>query len=173
MMSKMMCAAAVALLAGAIGTRADETKPVDLPFDDARFVQMAASDGMHEVELGKIGAAHTKNDDVKKFAERMVKDHSKANDDLKIAAKAADLPVPSKINETHQKHIDMFKDYKGTNFDADYMKHMVFDHTEALVLFARASKEAKNKDIQDFATRTLPVVQDHLEQAQKISKSLK
>src|SRR5205085_895143 len=120
------------------------------------FVKMAASDGMHEVELGKIAAAATKNDDVKKFAEKMVTDHGKANEELKTAAKTAGLAVPEKVSDEHQKHIDKFKDYKGDNFDRDYMKHMVKGHTDAVALFTRASKEAKNPAIKDFAAKTLP-----------------
>jgi putative membrane protein len=136
--------------------RAEDKKPSEQPFDDPTFVKMAALDGMHEVELGKIGAAGAKNADVKKFAEMMVKDHGKANEELKAATKAANIAVPERIDEKHQKRIDTFKNYKGDNFDADYMKHMVSDHTEAVALFTRASKEAKNPQIKDFATKTLP-----------------
>lgn len=161
---------ALALLAGALGARAEDKKPTEQPFDDTTFVKMAASDGMHEVELGKIGAAQAKNDDVKKFAEMMVKDHSKANEELKAAAKAANIGVPDKIDDKHQKHIDAFKDYKGSDFDGDYIKHMVADHTEAVALFTRASKELKDKELRDFATKTLPVIQGHLEQAKKLNK---
>jgi len=163
--------AAVALFAAVLGARAEDKKPApDQPFDDQTFVNMAASDGMHEVELGKIAAAKAKNDDVKKFAEMMIKDHTAANEELKGAAKAANIPVPDKLSDKHQKDLDMFKDYKGTDFDKDYMKHMVADHTEAVALFTRASKEAKSKEIKDFATKTLPVIQKHLEEAKKLSK---
>jgi len=161
---------AIALLAVVVGVRAEDKPPPAEAFDDAGFVKMAAIDGMHEVELGKIAQAQAKNDDVKKFAAQLVKDHGKANEELKTAAKAASIAVPDKIDDKHQKHIDAFKNYKGTNFDQDYMKHMVSDHTEAVALFTRASKEAKNKELKDFATRTLPTIQGHLEQAKKLSK---
>jgi putative membrane protein len=144
MFTKMKLFAAVALFAGVIGARAEDKQPADQPFDDTTFVKMAAIDGMHEVEFGKIGAEKAKNAEVKKFAEMMVKDHGQANEELKAAAKAANITVPEKIDEKHQKHIDMFKNYKGTDFDADYMKHMVADHTEAIALFTRASKEANS-----------------------------
>src|SRR3954469_15134603 len=139
MLHKTTLAAAIVFLAGALGARAEDKKAADQPFDDTTFVKMAASDGMHEVELGKIAAAMAKNDDVKKFGEMMVKDHTKANEELKAAAKNAGITVPEKIDEKHQKHLDAFKNYKGTDFDADYMKHMVTDHTQAVALFTRAS----------------------------------
>jgi putative membrane protein len=167
MLRRMMSVAATALLIGAVTTRAEDRK--DQPFDDTSFVKQAANCCLEQVELGKIGAAHAKNEDVKKFAEHMVKDHGKAKEEL-AAAKAANIAVPDSIDEKHQKHIDTFKNYKGTNFDADFMKHVVTDHTEAVALFTRATKEAKNPQIKDFATKALPTIQSHLEQAKKLSK---
>jgi putative membrane protein len=164
----MKLVAVVALLACVIGVRAED-KPA-VPFDDVSFVQMAAIASMTEVELGKIATAHTKNDDVKKFADLMVKDHTKANEDLKVAAKSANIAVPDKVDDKHQKQIDTFKNYKGTNFDGDFLKEMVTDHTQATALFTQASKEAKHKELRDFAAKTLPVFQGHLEQAKKLSK---
>lgn len=153
------------LLLGFVG---QDRKPDQKPFDDAQFVQKAASGGLHEVELGKIGMTQAKSDDVKKFAEMLVTDHGKANDELKKCAKEAGIEVPDKMSEEDQKEVDKFKNYKGTNFDQDYMKHMLTDHEKDVALFKRASKEAKNPKIKDFAAKTLPVLQAHLDQARKI-----
>ncbi len=157
---------AFALFTGLIAARADDKKPLD----DAAFVKMAASSGMEEVEVSKIATAKAKSADVKKFAEMMIKDHTKANEELKTAAKAAGIEVPAKLMDKHQKHLDMFKDYKGTDFDADYAKHQVADHEEAVALFTRASKELKNKELKEFAAKTLPHLQHHLEDAKKLNK---
>jgi putative membrane protein len=164
----MKLVAAVAFLAVVIGARAEDKKAE--PFDDTTFAKTAASDGMHQVELGKIATAAAKSDEVKNFAEQMVKDHTKAGEELTDAAKAANIAVPDKIDDKHQKEIDRFKNYKGTNFDSDSMKHMVTDHTEVVALFTRASKEAKNAAIKDFATKTLPTIQAHLKHVRKLAK---
>jgi len=172
MVRKTKLALAVALFVGLLGARADDKKPDDKKgsLDDATFVMKAGIGGMHEVELGKIASAKAKSSDVKAFGARMVKDHSKANEELKAAAKSAGLEVPAKLDEKHQKHIDMFKDYKGADFDKDYVKHMVKDHEEDVALFTRASKELKNKELKDFATKTLPVIQEHLDMVKKLDK---
>jgi putative membrane protein len=170
MAHKTKLIAAVVLLAVVIGARADDKKPANQPFNDAEFVKLAATDGMHEVALGKIAENRAKSDAVKQFGEQLVKDHMKANENLKSAAKAANIPVPDKIDAQHQKEIDFFKNYKGTNFDKDFLQHEVKDHTQAVALFTQASKEAKHKEIKDFATTTLPVLQKHLETAKKLNK---
>jgi len=153
----------------AVSARAEDTKP----FTDADFVKAAASGGMMEVELGKVVAAKAKNADVKAFAERMVKDHSAANEKLKTAAKAAGLAVPDKLNDEHQKTLDKFKDYKGTDFDKDYVDCMVKDHEEDVKAFTRASQEAKDPNVKAFATETAPVVKQHLEAVKKLQTASK
>jgi len=52
-----------------------------------QFIQNAMTGGRKEVRLGEIALGKTQNADVKRFAGRMVNDHSKANESLmKIAA---------------------------------------------------------------------------------------
>jgi len=170
----LMLVAGVFITAGAIAddkSKADDkTKKDDKAFSDAAFVKKAAIGGMHEVALGKIAAAQGKSDAVKKFGQKMVDDHSKANDDLKAAAKKANMDVPTKLDDEHQKHIDTLKAMKGDDFDKAYIKHMVKDHEEDVEEFTRASKEAKDAGIKEFATKTLPVVQSHLDMVKKMDK---
>src|SRR5690242_6914718 len=50
---------------------------------DATFAQQAMRDGQQEVSLGQLALQKSKNEDVKRFAQMMVTDHSAANDKLK------------------------------------------------------------------------------------------
>lgn len=168
MLLRRKLVAGFALLLGLTAAGADDKKPQ--PFDDAAFVEIAAMDGLHEIELGKIGAAQAKREGVKALAQMLAKDHAAAHAELVAAAKAANIPMPTKMGENFQKHVDAFKNYKGENFDRDFLKHQIEDHTEAVALFTRASKGAKNKLVKDFATRTLPALQKHLDAAKKLDK---
>jgi len=158
----------VCLIVVAVGTaRADDQKQTE-PFSDQMFVNKAASGGMAEVELGKIGQMKATNPEVKTFSERLVTDHTKANDELKDAAREAGIAVPAKPDAEAQKHIDMFREYKGENFDRDFIKHMVTDHEKDVALFERASRECKNAKLKEFATKTLPTLKEHLDMARKL-----
>jgi putative membrane protein len=165
--------AAFALAVGTLPGGAQDKKDKDKPFTDADFVAQAGSSGLHEVELGKMAADRAKDDEVKKLGKMMVDDHTKANEALKEAAKEAGLTVPEKMNAEHQKHVDHFKDLKGADFDKEYVKHMVNSHTAGVALFQRASKEAKSPKLKEFATKTLPVVESHLEKAKKLQERIK
>lgn len=153
-----------------LATSGEDRKPVVAPFDDAAFVAQASSGGMHEVELGKLAAMRARREDVKNLARKLVEDHAKANEELKAAAKQAGLSVPDKLNDEHQRHVDHFKDYKGADFDKDYLKHMREDHEKDVVEFTRASKEARSPQIKEFASKTLPIIQEHLELIKKLQK---
>jgi putative membrane protein len=157
-------------LLATMATSGEDRRPTVAPFDDAAFVAWAASGGLHEVELGKLAATRAKREEVKRFAQRMVEDHGKANEDLKKAAKEAGLTVPGRPNDEHQRHIDHFKDFKGADFDKEYLGHMLEDHEKAVAEFTRAGKEAKNPQVKEFAARTLPVLREHLELARKLTK---
>src|SRR5947208_13566809 len=104
----------VCLMLAAVGaTRADDQKQDNKPFSDQLFVQKAASGGMAEVEMGKIAQMKATNPEVKTFGEKLVTDHTKANDELKTAAREAGIEVPAKIGPEEQKHVDMFREYRG------------------------------------------------------------
>jgi putative membrane protein len=60
-----------------------------------QFVQDAMAGGMKEVRLGQIALGKTQNADVKRFAERMVSDHSKANERLMSIAAGEGLGFPA------------------------------------------------------------------------------
>jgi putative membrane protein len=159
--SAVVCAA----LIGTAAVPADDKKP----FTDADFVAKAASGGLHEVELGKLAQTNAQDAEVKKFAERMVTDHTKANQELMAAAKAANIPVPTGLAPDDQKEVDRFRALKGADFDRQYITHMVKDHEKDLDLFGRASKEAKDPGLKAFATRTIPVIQEHQKLAKQIN----
>jgi len=70
-----------------------------LSSDDKQFLENAAKGGMHEVHMGKMGVAHGSSAAVKKYAQRLVDDHKKANDELMALAKRKGVTLPSDSSE--------------------------------------------------------------------------
>lgn len=138
----------------------------------AEFLIKAASGGMMEVQLGEMAEKNSRSQGVKNFGIMMIKDHGKANEELKAIASAKDVSLPSTVNETHEKHINEMITLRGAEFDEKYMDMMVEDHQKDIELFERAAK-IDDAEISDFANRTLPVLAKHLNAAQKIKNGLK
>jgi len=139
---------------------------------DRKFIEEAAMGGMMEVELGKLAQQKAMNEDVKKFGEHMVQDHSKANDQLKQTVSAKGVQVPASMDKKHQGDIDKLGKLSGADFDKAYMKQMVSDHKKDVSEFQKAAKSAKDSDVKSFAASTLPTLQEHLKMAQATSDAV-
>jgi len=138
---------------------------------DNEFVMKAASSGMAEVAIGKMGQEKAKNADVKKFADRVVTDHTKANEELTRIAKDAGISVPDKPDSAHEEKVKHFHD-GAKDFDKEFVHHMVESHTKGVDLFTKASKELKNEKLRSFAEKTLPTLKEHLSMAKQLHEKL-
>ena len=136
----------------------------------AMFVKMAALGGMTEVELGKIAQTMAKDSNVRKFADEMIKDHSKANTELATLAKSKGLAVPSTLDSEHSAIVQKLSAKTGSDFDAAYSKQMMEDHDKTIELFEGATKSA-DKDVAAFAKKTLPTLEKHKQMADSLPTS--
>ena len=128
---------------------------------DKAFIKDAAQGGMMEVAMGRVAEQNATDSEVKNFGARMVKDHGKANDELKVLAKEENVELPAA------------KEPGKWKSDKDYMGQMVKDHEKDLAAFEKQAKEGSNPDVKGFAGKTSEVVRKHLEMAKKIDSKLK
>jgi putative membrane protein len=139
--------------------------------DVADFAVKAASGGMMEVTLGKMAEEKATMKNIKDFGAMMVKEHSKANEELKKLAAAKNITLPATVGEDMQKHIDDLAKKTGKDFDKDYVDLMVSDHKEDIDLFEGAIKNSKDSSFKAFAVKTLPTLHKHLGAVEAIVKS--
>ena len=135
-----------------------------------QFLKEAASGGMAEVKLGGLAEQRATSDDVKNFGKRMVNDHTKANDELKRVAAEKNVTLPSDIDHKEKAVYDRLSKLSGKKFDRAYIDEMVKDHQGDVAEFEKAAR-SKDPEVQAFAERTLPTLQDHLTDAQRIAAS--
>ena len=132
---------------------------------DQKFVEEAANGGMMEVAVGKLAQQKSSNDAVKQFGEKLVQDHTKANDQLKEAASKAGITVPATLDSKHQSKVDKLSSLSGDAFDKAFAKDAVKDHEKDIKLFKKEAESATHPSIKEFASSTLPVLQEHLSMA--------
>jgi putative membrane protein len=133
----------------------------------AVFVKTAAQAGMTEIELGNIALQKSQDPTVRSFAQRMVADHGKANDELASIAQTKGIEAPTALDAEHQAMVNTMKQKSGAAFDAEYSRHMTMDHTKAVALFESATK-SPDADLANFAKKTLPTLKEHKQLAQKL-----
>ena len=133
--------------------------------DDKEFISKAGMGGLAEVRMGTLALEKAASADVKQFAQRMVTDHSKANDELSQLAMAKGATLPAELHGDHQKAFEHLSMLSGAEFDKAYMKHMVEDHQKDVAEFERAAGGATDADVKAWAGKTLPTLREHLQQA--------
>jgi putative membrane protein len=139
---------------------------------DRNFINEAAAGGLAEVELGRLAAQKAHSPDVKRFGERMVTDHSKANDELKALAVRKGITPPTEVTAAQKDEKESLSKLSGAEFDRKYMKLMVEDHDQDVKAFQDQANGAADPDLKSFAARTLPTLQEHQKMAKEINAKL-
>ena len=134
---------------------------------DKEFVIQAGYAGLAEVTLSQLALTRSENAEVKAFAQRMVTDHGRANDELQKLATGKGLALPTTLHDTND---DALKDLqsRGADFDARYAAQMVADHQKVIAVFENAERTVTDPDVKAFVTRTLPVLREHATHAQRL-----
>jgi len=140
---------------------------------DRQFLLHAASSGMAEVQLGQLATERAASAEVKQFGQRMVDDHTKANEELRRLAPARNLPAAIAIDPKHQAMANQLAALHGAAFDREYMAGQVADHEEAVALFTTAAKESQDAEVKAWAAKTLPTLQGHLQMARVLATKQK
>jgi putative membrane protein len=136
---------------------------------DTKFLKAAAEGGLAEVALGQLAMEKASSSEVKKFGQRIVDDHSKANDELRQLAAQKSVELPQDLSAKDKATKATLENLSGEQFDQAYMKDMVKDHRKDVSDFRRESTSAHDPDIKKFASQTLPTLKDHLKLAESIA----
>ncbi|WP_437295125.1 DUF4142 domain-containing protein [Sorangium sp. So ce426] len=149
---------------------ANQTK---LDESDREFLEEAGQGGLLEVRLGQLAQQRAASPDVKRFAQRMIDDHSAMNKRLAALAQQKGVPVQQELSREHREEVDELSRKTGAAFDRKYMSEMVDDHEDDVEEFEEAAKDAKDADVKRFATTALPLLREHLAMARQVYDKVK
>lgn len=170
MPQKILAGFAAATLAA--GMAAAQSKSANRLAADNTFTTKAAEGGMAEVQMGQLAVQHASNQQVKDFGQRMIDDHSKANDQLKQIASKQGLTLPTAVSAKQQATLDHLSQLNGDQFDRAYMQDMVKDHKEDIMEFKKEASSGDDAQVKAFASKTLPILEEHLRLAEKTEKQI-
>jgi putative membrane protein len=150
------------------GTRDQRESDDQRTVSDQDFVRMASSDGLAEIDLGRMAMEQATNPDIKRFAQRVIDDHTKANQELNRTASKMGITPATTVDEKQRKMADRLMQMRGSEFDRAYIHHMVRDHEKTVRLFESEAKHGQNRDLQEFASKTVPSLREHLKMAREL-----
>lgn len=151
------------------GSEMSQKQSAGTATSDTTFLKKAAEGGLADVELGQLAQQKASSEEVKKFGERMVNDHTKANEQLKQVAAQENVKLPEHLSAKDKATKARLEKLSGEQFDKAYMTDMVKDHQKDVAEFARESKMAKDPAVKNFAEQTLPTLREHLKKAEQIA----
>jgi putative membrane protein len=136
---------------------------------DKTFAMKAAQGGLAEVQDGQLASLRAVSPQVKQFGQRMVTDHSQANQDLQQIAQQENLDLPTQASTTQQSQDRRFSGMSGADFDKSYVGYEVKVHQEDAAVFRREAQSGKDPALKGFAQKYLPMIQHHLQMAQALN----
>ena len=160
------------VLAQSVGEKTGVNSVLGIAPTTADFVKEVAISDMFEIESSKL-AEQKGNTQEKSFAQQMVADHTKTSSDLKqmVSGGKVKAELPSTLDSSQQSKLDKLKDASGKDFSSDFDSDQVSAHKDAVSLFERYAKSGDNADLKDWAGKTLPTLQHHLDMAQELGKA--
>ena len=161
--------------------------------DDVQsWVQEITMHNTAEIELGKLASERAMNAQVKQYGQMMVKDHTMAGNELKQAI-AGQVQVQEQMDEKHRDLAEKLRTTQGIEFDREYMNAMVDGHEEVRDLLQERTRDSNTgaaagstattpgpnatgnatqleTAVSQWAAKTLPKVEQHLQQAQQLKE---
>lgn len=159
-------------LAETVGEKTGVNSVLGVAPTTADFVKEVAISDMFEIASNKLGEQKG-NLQEKAFAEQMVTDHTKTSTELKsmVSSGKIQAELPTAIDSAHQSKLDKLGAASGKDFSSDFDSDQVSAHKDAVSLFERYAKGGDNAELKDWAGKTLPTLQHHLEMAQELGKA--
>src|SRR5690606_11471632 len=104
----------------------------------------------------------------KMFADMMVTDHTKANEELKALAAKKNITLPTALSDKSRKTYEDLSKQTGNDFDEAYASQMVEDHEKTVSDFKKQADNGNDPELKSWAAGKVPALEHHLERAKQI-----
>jgi putative membrane protein len=149
-------------------TKQESARRASAAYSSEGFVRNAAEGNMAEVKLGQLAQEKAQSPEVKKFAERMINDHTKAQEQLKQVADQQHINFPTDVNSKDAATYRSLEKLSGAEFDQAYARTMLRDHEKDVTEFKKEVSTAQNGPVKQYAQETLPTLESHLQEAKQM-----
>jgi putative membrane protein len=140
---------------------------------DANFVAQANLGAPFQIDSGRIAEEKAATADLRNYAHLMVVTHIPVVDNLNAILQRKGIPVPPEtlLQGAYNTMIASLKADIGAAFDRDYVQGQVDYQKGNAALFRYEIQNGTDPDLKEFAERTLPKIDDHLQWALKLANS--
>ena len=140
---------------------------------DRDFLIEASTCGHAAVKYSEVAQKQASDPAVKEFANKMVKEHTKCNEELASMIKDTKIAIVVGAEKETRDELARLGKLSGADFDRAYMKDMVDGHEKAVRMLEDQIKSGKDEKLNTFAKDKLATLQAHLKEARDIAAKLK
>lgn len=152
-------------MSGSTATGSDK-----LSWGDKRFVTKAGDHGQAEVQLAQLATQQASNPEVRRYAQRLVTDHTRVNSELMSLASSKNVQLEQ--DQGQDRTYRRLSNRQGQDFDQEFIEQMIDMHEADIKLFEKASEDAKDQELRSFASRHIGHLREHLQQAQSLRSTI-
>ncbi|HYI31204.1 MAG TPA: DUF4142 domain-containing protein [Bradyrhizobium sp.] len=134
---------------------------------DQQFLSKAIQGDLAEVKIGSLAQEKGQSAEVKQFGKMLEQDHSAHLQKAEQTAAELGANAPTEPDAKSKATYDKLSTMSAAKFDNEFAKAMVSDHKRSLAAYQLQSK--RKGPLADFATETLPTLQEHLETAKSLT----
>lgn len=169
LLTLQMTAMAVSLVAQPLVAQEIRPEPAGdaapmMVVDRPTFVKVVSSANEFEIRSSELAKQNAEQEGIKKAADMIIADHTKAGEKMKatLAAKDAAPVEPIELAPKHRRMLEQLQGMKGKDFDALYLDIQAQAHVEAVALFRTYAGAGDDLSLVGFARETLPSLETHL-----------
>lgn len=135
---------------------------------DQNFLASAANSNLFEIAFGTQAIKQSENEDVKRYGQMLIDDHTKVLEELKEAAIAKKLVMPDAMEEREASMLESLSQLSGAEFDRVFKEIAINTHEYAIALFEKAAHTLNDTEFRRWASEKIPSLKKHLEQAKAL-----
>src|SRR5574337_853025 len=145
---------------------------------DPQIAAIVVAANQADIDAAKVAKSHTKNKDVKAFADTMIRDHESVNKQAKALVKKLKVkpepnPTSKSLTDGGKANISALKKLEGAEFDKAYIDHEVAYHQQVLdAINNTLLPNSKNPELKALIEKVTPAFQAHLEHAKELQTKL-
>jgi len=158
---------------GSLGSESSEK------LDDPQITTIVRAVNVAEVDQARTAVGKVRDPQVKEFAEMMIAQHGQTVKDVdalntKLGFQQSDSQLATELGVKSTRVETQLSQTDNASFDKLYITNQIDEHREVLeTIDSRLVPQARHDEVKDLLQTMRPVVQHHLQMAQKILDSMK
>lgn len=149
----------------------DKVMMMKSPADSKEFAMKAAMGNMLEVKLAQLAQQKSQSQEVKQLAQKIEQDHTQAGQQLKQVAQQKNIQIPADLKGEAQETYQAFQQLEGKDFDNAFLLANIKNHLHSVMMFQKEAQSGTDQDIKQWATQTLPKLQQHTAHIRTVAQS--